>query len=263
MLRDRFNNEQPLVNKKHQVIVSAPENYKRLFIGLAVVIFPIWFLLIIANSMRSTVDIFGAAMAVGAQFWFLWMLGVLMIVAGGTYAFIHRQQYRRLQILDISRDGISLGRLEDRASEAFNYTISWKEIRSIEEVPMLEYGKTWLLINSALNVTFKLSSENAFRWVGRSDLIDAVIKHAPHAELHLVTGDHGSVMRDLTYTNLWLEELDAAGKESACALWTAETKWAAVPTKSSSNWEPEARDELIWPGYWINLCLLLHRRWWF
>ncbi len=212
MLRDKFNYEQPLVNKKHEVIGCAPENYKRLFISLAVVIFPVWFLLIIANSMRSTVDIFGSAMAVGAQFWLLWMLGFLMVIGGGTYAFIHRKQHRRLQILDISNDGISLGRLEDRASEAFDYTIRWGEIRSIEEVPMLEHGKTWLFINSALNVTFKLSSDNAFRWVGRDDLIDGLIKHSSQAELHLLSGEHGSVMRDLTYTSLWLEELDAAGK---------------------------------------------------
>ncbi len=212
MLRDKFIEEEPLVNKKHKVIVSAPENYQRLFVALAVMILPVWFFLVIANSMRATVDVLGSALAVGAQFWFLWMIGVSMLVGGGAYAFIHRQQHRRLQILDISKDGISLGRLEDRASEAFDYTISWKEIRSIEEVPMLEHGRTWLLINSALNVTFKLSSDNAFRWVGRDDLIDGLIKHSPHAELHLVSGDHGTVMRDLTYTSLWLEELDAAGK---------------------------------------------------
>ncbi|MBU6454153.1 MAG: serine/threonine protein kinase [Cyanobacteria bacterium REEB67] len=212
MLRDTFNDQQPLANKKHKLIVSAPENYQRLYVALAAVAFPVGFLLIIANSLRSTLDVFGAVMVIGAQFRLLWALGLLMLVSGGIFAFIQRRQHRRLQILDTTNEGISLGRMEDRASEAFDYTITWKEIRSVEEVPTLEHGKTWLFINSALNVTFKLSSDNAFRWLGRDELIDGLIKHAPQAELHMLSGDYGAARRDLTYTSLWLEELDAAGR---------------------------------------------------
>ncbi|MBS2008568.1 MAG: serine/threonine protein kinase [Cyanobacteria bacterium SZAS TMP-1] len=213
MLKDTFRDEDAKVtNKEHKVIVSLPDDYSKLFIAAGVALIPLWFTATFILILRRSIDLTSAISAIFVHFWPLWLVCSIILATGITFFLLHRREHRRLKLLDISAHGLSLGRLEDRASEAFEYMVTWKEIKSVEELPMLEPGKSWIVINSNLNVSFKLSNENAFCWVAREDLMDGLIRYAPQAELKLNAEGHSNVTRDISYTNLWLETLDASGK---------------------------------------------------
>jgi serine/threonine protein kinase len=167
--------------------------------------------------------------------WILVLFASLVTAAGCYIFYSYRLKHRLLTILDINENGLSIGRLADRAASSVEYLVSWKEIGSVEEKIKADkaghklgrgrgfgagfskdhsddHSQGWLSINSKLDVSFRLTLDNAFRWISRESLIDGLIKYAPQAELKLSdhSADHNSPLT--RYTGLWLENLDAAGK---------------------------------------------------
>lgn len=173
--------------------------------------------------------------------WILVLFASLVTAAGCYIFYSYRLKHRLLTILDINENGLSIGRLADRAAGSVEYLVSWKEIGSVEEKIKADkaghnsghgsgfgagfrkahsddHSQGWLSINSKLDVSFRLTLDNAFRWISRESLIDGLIKYAPQAELKLSdhSADHNSPMT--RYTSLWLENLAAGKRKRVVAL---------------------------------------------
>ncbi|MDP3508352.1 MAG: serine/threonine-protein kinase [Candidatus Melainabacteria bacterium] len=193
---------------KNEVLTCVPEDYSKLGKNSLIILIPALYIYSILLINHSYLAIFNKHQA------FAW--AILAIFISGTILFInYRRQHRLLNILAITERGLSIGRMEDSAFESVDYVINWKEITSVEERGKPDsngHFRQWFIINSSLNVSFKLTSANAFRWVSREEIIESLIKYAPEAELHLTLPDNFETSHMLRYTNLWLESLDNAGK---------------------------------------------------
>lgn len=199
---------------KNEVITCVPEDYSKLGKNSLIVLIPalyIYSILLINHSYLAVINKHQTA---------AW--AILAIFISGTVLFInYRRQHRLLNILAITERGLSIGRMEDSAFESVDYVINWKEIKSVEEHGKLDSSgkfKQWFIINSSLNVSFKLTSTNAFRWLSREEIIESLIKFAPEAELNLALPDDMETSHMLRYTNLWLESLDTVGKRKRTAI---------------------------------------------
>jgi len=172
---------------------------------LAILSIPfIWFLVeAICDPRFGSIDRFARVIANNAL---LIDLAIFTSVAGLFLFYRYRQRHRLLTILDINDRGISIGRLADWAASSVEYLVSWKEIDSVEE------NGSWITVNSKLDISFKLTIDNAFRWLSREALIDGLIKYAPQADLRLSdhSAEHNSPLS--RYTGLWLENLDSGGR---------------------------------------------------
>ncbi len=207
MLKDKFQS-QPQAPRHPEELTCVPEDYSKLGRNSLIVLIPalyIYSILLINHSYLAIIDKHQAI---------AWAI-LAIFIAGTTLFLNYRRQHRLLNILAITERGLSIGRMEDAAFESVDYLINWKEIVSVEERGKLDssgHFKHWFIINSSLNVSFKLTSANAFRWVSREDIIESLIKFAPEAKLKLALPDDLETSHMLRYTNLWLETLDSSGK---------------------------------------------------
>ena len=207
MLKDKFQS-QPKAPRHPEELTCVPEDYSKLGKNSLIILIPVLYMYSILLINHSYLAIIDKHQAIA------W--AILAIVVAGTTLFLnYRRQHRLLNILAITERGLSIGRMEDAAFESVDYLITWKEIASVEERGNLDssgHFKQWFIIYSSLNLSFKLTSANAFRWVSREDIIESLIKFAPEARLKLALPDDLETSHMLRYTNLWLETLDSAGK---------------------------------------------------
>jgi hypothetical protein len=207
MLKDKFQS-QPKAPRHPEELTCVPEDYSKLGKNSLIILIPVLYMYSILLINHSYLAIIEKHQAIA------W--AVLAIFIAGTTLFLnYRRQHRLLNILAITERGLSIGRMEDAAFESVDYLITWKEIASVEERGNLDssgHFKQWFIIYSSLNLSFKLTSANAFRWVSREDIIESLIKFAPEARLKLALPDDLETSHMLRYTNLWLETLDSAGK---------------------------------------------------
>ncbi|MFA7337604.1 MAG: serine/threonine-protein kinase [Candidatus Obscuribacterales bacterium] len=207
MLKDKFQS-QPQAQKHPEELTCVPEDYSQLGKNALIVLIPALYIYSILLINRAYLAIIDRHQAIA------WAI-LAIFIAGTTLFLNYRRQHRLLNILAITERGLSIGRMEDAAFESVDYLINWKEIISVEERGKLDsrgHFRQWFIINSSLNVSFKLTSANAFRWVSREDIIESLIKFAPEAELNLALPDDTETSHMLRYTNLWLESLDSTGK---------------------------------------------------
>ncbi|MBP6743722.1 serine/threonine protein kinase [bacterium] len=199
---------------RNEVLTCVPEDYSKLGKNSLIVLIPALYIYSILLINHSYLAIFNKHQAIA------W--AILAIFISGTILFInYRRHHRLLNILAITERGLSIGRMEDSAFESVDYVINWKEIKSVVERGKLDssgHFKQWFIINSSLNVSFKLTSANAFRWLSREDIIESLIRFAPEAELNLALPDDMATSHMLRYTNLWLESLDTADKRKRTAI---------------------------------------------
>ncbi|CAN5331314.1 hypothetical protein BH11CYA1_BH11CYA1_34040 [soil metagenome] len=199
MLKDKFQSDEK-AGKWQQELTCVPEDYSQLGKNSLIFLLPaiyIYSILLINHAYQAVIN---------KHQLIAW--AILAVFIGGTTLFLnYRRQHRLLNILAITERGLSIGRMEDSAFESVDYVINWKEIKSVEEP-----SKHWFVINSSLNVSFKLTSANAFRWLSRDEILASLIRFAPEAELNLVLPDDMETSNMLRYTNLWLENLDTKGR---------------------------------------------------
>lgn len=207
MLKDKFQSQRQ-AQKHPEELTCVPEDYSQLGKNALIVLIPALYIYSILLINRAYLAIIDRHQAIA------WAI-LAIFIAGTTLFLNYRRQHRLLNILAITERGLSIGRMEDAAFESVDYLINWKEIISVEERGKLDsrgHFRQWFIINSSLNVSFKLTSSNAFRWVSREDIIESLIKFAPEARLKLVLPDDTETSHMLRYTNLWLESLDSTGK---------------------------------------------------
>lgn len=211
MLRDSFKDEYPQA-KKHKIVTGAPEDYRRWFI-LPVIIFLLMLYCIFESQYFFYNLELVALLAKSVHAFFIpWLSSLVVLAIGCAFYLYRRKQYRRLKILEVSERGVTLGRLKDQASEAVDFLITWKEITSVTETATSSAKQPSLTIKSKLNISFKLTHENAFGWVKREDLIDGLLRWAPQAELQMVLPLEQETSKQLSYTSLWLENFECTGR---------------------------------------------------